>query len=342
MRIIHVLTTDTFSGLERYAVDVSTVLAARGHEVLVAGGDPAAMRDRLPTTVHWAPGATLTEAFTTLRAAGRVDVVHSHITKADFAAFAAAPWSRAARVSTRHINAARGYTRFARLAARPVRATLRAEIAVSRFTADALPDGRPDEVLLNGVADVPAHRIARDRTVLIAQRLSAEKDTSVGLEGFALSSLARNGWRLLIAGRGDERVLLEQLSHQLGIADHVDFLEWVDDMESLYETAGILLATAPAEPFGLTVLEAAAHALPVLAAGSGGHLETVGSLPAAALFTPKDPRSVAEELSKLAVDADRRAAYGAELRTLQQQRFTLMEHVEKLESLYRRAVSGAS
>ena len=37
-----------------------------------------------------------------------------------------------------------------------------------------------------------------------------------------------------------------------------------------------LLATCPAEHFGLTVVEAMSCELPVVAAGAAGHLETVG------------------------------------------------------------------
>ena len=43
-------------------------------------------------------------------------------------------------------------------------------------------------------------------------------------------------------------------------------------------TAGVLLAPRPDEAFGLSVVEAMARGLPVVAAGSGAHLETVGSV----------------------------------------------------------------
>ena len=43
--------------------------------------------------------------------------------------------------------------------------------------------------------------------------------------------------------------------------------------------AGVLLAPRTDEAFGLSVVEAMARGLPVVAAGSGAHLETVGSVP---------------------------------------------------------------
>ena len=341
MQIVHVVTTDNFSGLERYAVDVSGVLAARGHEVLVLGGSRKAMRDRLPPAVRWAPGATPVEALASLRSAGRVDIVHSHITKADFAAFAAAPWSRAARVSTRHINHSRGYSRWARFLARGVRRGLALEIAVSEFTASQLPEGPPDRVLVNGVADALEPTESRERTILIAQRLSAEKDTAVGIEAFARSGVAANGWRLVVAGRGEEEARLRQLAHDLGVSEHVDFLGWVDDVHELYCRAGLLMATAPAEPLGLTVLEAAARALPVLASASGGHLETVGTLPSAELFPPGDAAVAAAALARLTAEEGGRLEYGRQLRALQRRSFTLEDHVARLEALYLQATGGS-
>ncbi len=50
----------------------------------------------------------------------------------------------------------------------------------------------------------------------------------------------------------------------------------VAETDALLAGASILLAPAPREPFGLSVVEAMAHGLPVVAAGGGAHLETVG------------------------------------------------------------------
>lgn len=339
MRIAHVVTTGEFAGTERYALDVGGGLAARGHDVVVIGGAPDTMKGLLPQGVRWAPGATPREALRTLSSYGRLDVVHSHITRADFVALAGTPWSRGAiRVSTRHITAARGYARPAKIAALAVRRALDVEIAVSSFTAEALPEGRPDEVLLNGVDSAPDGPDHRSRTVLVAQRLSPEKDTRVALEAFGLSGLVDLGWRLQIAGRGVELEALTEAAAALGLTDHVDFLGWVDDVDALYRRAGILLAPAPAEPCGLTVLEAAARALPIVAAGAAGHLETIGSLADAALFVPGDPASAAASLRQLADDERARSSYGEELRALQRSRFTIEHHVEELESIYFRAL----
>ncbi|SCX40072.1 Glycosyltransferase Family 4 [Klenkia marina] len=335
MRITHVVVTPSFAGTERYVVEVATVQAAGGHQVAVIGGDPTRMRELLPPEVDWLPGDTTRTALASLRRTGRRDVVHSHMTKADFVALAAAPTTRGRRFSTRHITAPRGYGRAARLLAPVVRQALTAEIAVSEFVAQHL-ERRPEAVLLNGVRSQESGPATRRDTVLVAQRLAPEKDTDTALAAFAASGLASRGWTLTVAGDGPERVDLERRAHGLGLGDAVDFLGWVADPADLLAGSAVLLSTAPAEPCGLSILEAMAVATPVVAAGAGGPLETVGLVPGAALFPPGDAAAAGRVLARLADDPAGRAAYGESLRELQRSSFELTGHVDRLEQVYRR------
>ncbi|GAA4310955.1 glycosyltransferase [Klenkia terrae] len=335
LRIAHVVVTPAFAGTERYVVEVAATQAARGHQVVVVGGEPDRMRQLLPPEVDWLPGDTARAALTSLRGAGRQEVVHSHMTKADFVALMAAPATRGRRFATRHITAPRGYGRLARLLAPLVRRALRAEIAVSEFVAGEL-ESRPDAVLLNGVRPQQPGPDRRRDTVLVAQRLAPEKDTSTALAAFAASGLAAGGWTLTVAGDGPERAFLERRAQELGIADAVLFTGWVDDPADLLAGSAMLLSTAPAEPCGLSILEAMAVATPVVAAAAGGPLETVGRAPGAALFPPGDVEAAGRALARLAGDPAARAAYGAALQDLQRSRFDLPGHVDRLEQIYRR------
>lgn len=334
LRITHLVTNGEFAGTERYVVDVSRRQAELGHDVSVIGGKPAAMTQLVDPLVRWAPGATAPDALRELRSQGRRDIVHSHVVKSDFVGLMAAPVTRGARISTRHITAARGFTATNRRLGRVVRRMLACEIAVSQWTSDQLE--RPaDVVLLNGVSPQPAVDGPRDNVVLVAQRLAPEKDTGTTLRAWARSGLGAQGWRLRIAGEGPDRPAVEALIRELGIADTVDVLGWVPDLTVAYRTSGIFLATAPTEPCGLSVLEAMATGLPVVAANAAGFAETVGSLPGgAALFPAGDAAAAAEQLVALAQDADRRRSYGAALRTLQRERFSIDVHVDRLAEIY--------
>lgn len=342
LRVVHVLGTALFAGTERYVLEVSAELAARGHRVHVVGGEPAAMQRLLPAGVRWSPGATTPRALRSLAAAGRQDVVHSHTSKGDFTALIAAPATGGRRVSTRHILAPRGYDGLARRLAPLVRAALARELAVSAFVAAGV-ETTPDAVVVNGVrpvADTGARRGSQGPRVLIAQRLEPEKDTATGLRAWAASGLGERGWRLLVAGDGAERAGLEALAGQLGVAGSTDFLGWLPDPAGAYETAQVLLATAPGEPCGLSVIEAMAHGLPVVAAGAGGHVETVGRCRDAALFPPGDAAGAAAHLRRLADDERVREDYGRALQVLQRRELDLAVHVDQLERVYRDAVAA--
>ena len=120
-----------------------------------------------------------------------------------------------------------------------------------------------------------------------------------------------------------------------GVGGAVDFLGHRDDVEALMRSASVLLAPRPDEGYGLTVLEAMAAGLPVVAAAGGGHLETVGCLPGAALFPSSDVAGAALLLDRLADDADYRCTYGIALQELQRSRFTVSAQSTATEVVYR-------
>ncbi|MBA3295772.1 MAG: glycosyltransferase, partial [Acidobacteria bacterium] len=109
-RVLHVVTTANFAGVERYVCDVANETTLRGWETSVVGGDPRWMRSALAADVRWLPGSTPARALAALARAGAHDVCHAHMTLAEFVAVAARPLHRAPVVSTRHFAARRGST----------------------------------------------------------------------------------------------------------------------------------------------------------------------------------------------------------------------------------------
>jgi glycosyltransferase involved in cell wall biosynthesis len=179
---------------------------------------------------------------------------------------------------------------------------------------------------------------ARKPVVLVAQRLESEKRTALALDAFRASRLAERGWKLVIAGGGSLREQLERQAHRLRIARSTRFLGHVSDVARLMATAGVLLAPRPDEAYGLSVVEAMAAGLPVVAAAGGGHLETVGTVPRAALFPPGDVPAAGAMLAELAADDNTRASYGEDLRNVQRTRFTLGAQERATDAVYRSLV----
>ncbi|MEV7618640.1 glycosyltransferase family 4 protein [Microbacterium sp. NPDC089321] len=330
--------SDRFAGVEQFVRRLAAIQAADGHEVFVAGGDARRMTAPLREAgVSFTPARSLREALTAIRSAD-VDVVNSHMTAADTAAVVARLVTRRgpALVSTRHFALRRG-SRGPSIAYRAVERLLDAEISISRAVAESI--GVPSTIVHPGVDPVEVGESDRERTVLMAQRLQPEKDTAVGVRAFAASGLAAAGWRLEIAGTGPQEESLRALADDLGLGDAVAFRGFRDDLPELMRSAGMLLATSPFEHFGLTVLEAMASGLPVVASDAGGHSEMLRPLADAALYPPGDPVDAAALLSALSADAPRRARLGEAQRRRQLEAFTLRAQADATESVYRGAIA---
>ncbi|MGI8759167.1 MAG: glycosyltransferase family 4 protein [Acidimicrobiales bacterium] len=335
LRMAHVVRSDNFAGVERYITYVAPELAGRGLHVVVIGGDPARMAGALaPAGIEYRPATTTLQVARQLLACRPLDLVHTHMSAAEVAALVTRPLTGAPLVTTRHFAARRGRSTAGRVAALAVARTVAVEIAISRFVADAI--GEPSVVLPSGVPRTDRAPTTPDRrpVVLMAQRLEREKDSSVGLRAWAASGLAAAGWRLVVAGGGALAGELRDLAGALGAGGSVDFVGPQADIGRLFESAGVLLATAPEEPFGLSVVEAMAAALPVVASGSGAHLETVGACSARWLFPAGDHEACAQRLRELALAPATRQAYGDALQAFQRRHFDLGDHVDRLVELY--------
>jgi glycosyltransferase involved in cell wall biosynthesis len=287
------------------------------------------MRAELDRTVTHRPATTIAQGTRALVAARGADVVHVHMTAAEACAYLAGPVVRTPVVATRHFAAGRGSTLRNRLLARVTSRNLAADIAISRFVARSVDD--PTELIPNGVASRPQAPLDAPVVVML-QRLDREKSPEVGLEAWARSGLAQRGWQLVVAGSGVLLPDLERLVDDLDCASSVSFAGHVADTDGLLAGSSILLAPAPAEPFGLSVVEAMAHGLAVVAAGGGAHLETVGD--DGVLFPPGDAGAAAAALARLAADPVALASAGHALRNRQQDRFSIDRHLDRLEALY--------
>lgn len=336
-RVAHVVVTNGFAGAERYVCSVANETAARGWAATVVGGEPARMREALDRDIRWLPGASPAESLLSLLRAGRQDVCHAHMTYAESVALTARVTHRAPVVSTRHFAARRGMSRIGRLLAPWIASGLTREIAISQFVARNT-ERAPDAVIENGVPLSPLLWSVDSRVVLVMHRLEREKDTLTALRAWQDCGLANEGWTLRVVGDGSERQALAGWARAHSVRE-VAFAGWSRSVSEEFARAGLFLATAPAEPLGLAVLEAMAAGVPVVAAAGGGHLETVGTLPDARLFLPLDATSAAMAIRSLLPDKAR-AALSQQGRALVESKFTITRHVDRLLAEYEAALSG--
>jgi glycosyltransferase involved in cell wall biosynthesis len=338
LRILHAIRSDGFAGVEQFVLRLATAQAAEGHRVAVIGGASERMRPRLDAAaIEFAPATRTAEvAREVRRRAADLDVVNTHMTAADVgtvAALTGRPRRRPAVVATRHFAKPRG-----NVGPVPIDALLgrRIDAQISISAAVAASVGGPSTIVHPGVEPRPlGNDGGRDRAVLMAQRLEPEKHTQVGIRAFAASGLAPEGWTLEIAGTGSERAALQGLVHELDLGRSVRFLGFRSDLPEVMDRASILLASCPFEHFGLTVLEAMAGGLPVVAAEAAGHHEMLDGLDPRSMFRPDDVADAARRLRSLADDDAGRAEVGAAEQERQRREFSLRAQVAGTDAVYR-------
>lgn len=338
MRVVHLVCSTGFAGVENYIVNIASGLAHDGVDVTVIGGSREPMQAALAGSgVQWLPGDDMRGARASLRATPAPDILHTHMSQADLVGWLHRRWRgrRSRQVSTRHFAGPRGTGVIARTLFRWVGRSLSAQIAISEFV--ALNVELPAEVVYTGVDSTDAVTL-RESFVLAAQRLEPEKHTAEVIEAWALSVGAAEGWTLRIAGDGSERADLERLARERGVSDSIEFLGHRTDVPDLLGRAGLVVAPTPREGLGILVLEAMAQATPVVASAGGGHLETVGAAAPYLLFPPGDVAAAARVIDGLLGDPELRAAAGHALRRLQQERFTIEGQVAGTRAVYERVL----
>jgi glycosyltransferase involved in cell wall biosynthesis len=130
-------------------------------------------------------------------------------------------------------------------------------------------------------------------------RLSPEKDIANLLRAVALVLPAAPTFRLRIAGDGPLRAELMQLAATLGIEGHVAFLGEVGDIPALLNEASLFVLPSRTEGISLTLLEAMASGLPVVATRVGGNAEVVADGTTCLLVKAQDPADLARRLLEL-------------------------------------------
>ncbi|MGB9591421.1 MAG: glycosyltransferase family 4 protein [Candidatus Kryptoniota bacterium] len=106
----------------------------------------------------------------------------------------------------------------------------------------------------------------------IISRLSPEKGIDTAIECFSnvVQSKYYHPPRMLIVGDGPERPRLENMVDEMGIGDLVKFLPFTYCPEEIFTIVDVVLVPSRSEGLPLTILEAFACEVPVIAFSTGG------------------------------------------------------------------------
>jgi len=306
LRVCHVSLTLKTGGLERILADL-----ARHHDRAVCLPEFLAIREvgrfadeirdaggivhRLRPSGRWGQIQQMRRLF---REQG-FDVVHTHNTYPHLYASIAARLARVpVVVNTRHGQRAghgwKSRTQF-RWASHLVNRiiTVSDDAAKLCIEVDGIAKGKVQRIW-NGIdlTDFAFSGPASQPVAIAVARLSAEKDFPTLLRAVPLVLASVPDFRLRIVGDGPEREPLERLTVELGITRYIEFLGERTDVPELLKEAGFFVSSSLTEGISLTLLEAMAVGLPVVATAVGGNPEIVVAGKTGSLVPSHDPQAL--------------------------------------------------
>ncbi len=168
----------------------------------------------------------------------------------------------------------------------------------------------PDSIQQATAATLRQHYAPDQPLLLFSGRLVEEKGIADLLHALALLRPMALKPRLLIAGAGQDRPALEQLSDQLELQDQVHFIGWVEPAALVAYQLAADVVVAPSrtaangwvEAQGLSVLEAMAVGTPVIASRCGGVVDAVAHEHTGLLVAEGQPLQLANAIARLLQD----------------------------------------
>ena len=166
--------------------------------------------------------------------------------------------------------------------------------------------------------DAPAARDTKDASaapdgkeaglVIYLGRLKKYKNVDHLIQAMAIVREEVPGARLVIVGTGDRRRALEALTRSMGMDDAVRFTGFVSEEEKLRLLTRAEVAAYPSskEGWGITVIEANACGVPVVAARVPGLRDAVVDGETGVLVPPGDRKAMARALIGLLRDREER------------------------------------
>jgi glycosyltransferase involved in cell wall biosynthesis len=293
----------------------------------------------------------------------RPHILHTHTAKAGAIARAAAMLAGDARppvvVHTFHGHVLKGYfgptrTAFFRRVEQTLARTADVLVAVSPEVRDELVElgvaprekfavirlGIPlEERLGDPTADADYRRLygmPPDAFVVgWVGRMTGVKDTGAVLEIVRVAREQGVDAVLCMVGDGPDRVQLEQLAHELGIARSCYFVGYQEDIAGYYRLFDAFLLPSVNEGTPVSAIEALASGTPVVANRVGGVPDVVRDGVDGFLVEHGDVEGAGRKIATLAEDPKLRVKLGDAGRARVLQRYAVSRLVDDVDRLYR-------
>lgn len=358
MRVIHVLSSVMWSGVERYALDICRHCRDRGDDVLVITRDARAVDDvfrhhDLP--VRFAPlGGFLSyhavKAICDVLGESKEDTaVHCHDTRDAFSVLTAR------RLLGRHdirVVLTRHYVR--RAGRSPLHRFVYKNVDAMVFVSQAAKDkffsgwqwkGKFNEgdinahvihnslnIELQPVAEAPAKGPV---TAMYLGRLAPEKGLEEIIDALAILKSTKVRMRMVGTGHPDYVDSLRRRALSKGVMHMIDWPRHKENTEEFIRMShfGVLPSSAP-EAFGMSNIEFMKEGRPIICTDNGAQPEYIRQGKEGILVPPRDAQRLAWEIRRLALSPEMRREIGEAARSRFESELSWPHFIEKLYPLY--------
>ncbi|MEM5782469.1 MAG: glycosyltransferase family 4 protein [Candidatus Aenigmatarchaeota archaeon] len=153
-----------------------------------------------------------------------------------------------------------------------------------------------------------------DFLILSVARLEYNKGLDILLKAFSkvLRIFTKENFKLVIVGEGPEKAYLKKLAEKLRITNLVVFTGFQpnEKVQLYYDAADIFVLPSREESFGIVLLEAMAHKLPLIGADNGGIKDIIRPGMNGLLFKTGDVNSLISALIYLIKNEEERINMG--------------------------------
>ncbi|RKY35975.1 MAG: hypothetical protein DRP72_04615, partial [Candidatus Omnitrophota bacterium] len=172
-----------------------------------------------------------------------------------------------------------------------------------------------------------------DKVLAIVGRLVEQKGHRYLFEALHLLD-GRYKLKVLVIGEGPQREKLVNMARQLGIEDKIMFTGIRQDVRRILSAVDILVMPSLREGLPMTLLEAMANEVAVIASNVGGVSEVVIDKHSGILVEPRNEMKLAEAIGLLLEDELLRKRLAMEGKKRVNEKFSYKRMIEKTEKLY--------
>ena len=170
--------------------------------------------------------------------------------------------------------------------------------------------------------------------ILFVGRLSLPKDPLTMIRAFSLACSKKSDLSLTIVGDGEFFNECVKLVEELGIQDKVKFEGWKNEVVEYYKSHDLFITTSIYEAFGLVFLDAGYYKLPTIATNVEGIPEVIEDGMTGLLSAPRDIKSIANNIVKLANNTQLRQKMGGNAFNRVTELFTVEGMTDAYRKLY--------